>query len=268
MKQTTTRAGVSLIIPVLNEETSLQSRLADLQVLLSDQYEVIVVDGGSSDRTVEIASDYATVVMSAPPGRARQMNRGASAASGQLLWFVHADTKLDKTALSELSNLSHQQGSNPFWGRFDVRVEAKPRIYRCIETLMNWRSRFTGIATGDQAIFVSTELFRQCGTYRDIPLMEDIDLSARLQKIVRPHCLRTRVSTSARRWQKNGVSRTVIKMWALRLGFFLGVAPERLVKWYYPSLVNNTGSPPMRNRYRSADTHDSNQQKSDVEPRI
>lgn len=255
--------SISLVIPVLNEAETLEERLGLLCDLLNGDHEIIVVDGGSEDCTVSIASRYATRVLFAPAGRARQMNLGGSVATGQVIWFVHADTQVTPIAIDTLQTLAITRKHSHYWGRFDVRIDATPTIYRCIEFMMNWRSRTTGIATGDQAIFVSAELFHQVEGYREIPLMEDIELSSRLGRIARPQCLHHTVKTSARRWQQHGVVRTVFKMWGLRLGYFLGLHPEQLVKWYYPALANLQEKPSVNQGQCAGVSRDSGVRESD-----
>lgn len=260
-----TVSQISIVIPVLNESETLHQRLSELRELIGNDAEIIVVDGGSTDHTVNIARSHSLQVLSERPGRARQMNSGAVAATGELIWFIHADTRITPAAIAELLKVLSTCPSESCWGRFDVHIDATPSIYRCIEAFMNWRSRLTGIATGDQAIFVNADLFHRVGAYRDMPLMEDIDLSARLCKVVRPSCLRARVQTSARRWQQHGVLRTILKMWSLRLGYFLGIAPERLVKWYYPALAKVPRGGASGSRSDTVSSSHSEQRNSDVD---
>jgi rSAM/selenodomain-associated transferase 2 len=221
----------SIIVPVLNEAALVGDALARLQPFRERGHEVIVVDGGSRDATAANAAGLADRVLVAPPGRARQMNAGAAAASGAVLIFLHVDTRLPPDA-DRLIDMA-LDGPAYVWGRFDVRLSGRAPLLRVIETLMNWRSRLTGIATGDQAIFVETSEFRAIGGYADLPLMEDIDFSRRLNCGSRPACLRDTVVASSRRWEARGILRTVLLMWTLRLAFYLGVSPARLHRWYY-----------------------------------
>lgn len=193
--------------------------------------EIIVVDGGSKDETVEFARGLADRVLIAPPGRASQMNAGARAARGEILLFPHADTLLPLRA-GELI-VDGLTRSSRGWGRFDVRLAGRHPMLRVIERAMNLRSRLTGIATGDQAIFVRRSLFERVGGYPEIALMEDVALSRRLKREGPPLCLRVPVVTSSRRWERDGILRTVLLMWSLRLAFFLGVDANRLARLYY-----------------------------------
>ena len=190
---------------------------------------MIVVDGGSNDATVSLAEAKADRVLSAPRGRASQLNQGAKQAKGELLVFLHADTLLPEDAENLL------QGSMLtalVWGRFDVRLSGSKRLLRVVEFFMNTRSRLTGIATGDQAIFVTRQLFELAGGFPDIELMEDISFSSTLKKICPPTCLRQKVLTSSRRWEEYGIIKTVLSMWSLRLRYALGVSAARLNREY------------------------------------
>ena len=229
MSQNSTTARVSVIVPVLNEAQRLQSFLEHLQLFRRQGAEVIVCDGGSTDGTPGIARSGADRVLDGQKGRAVQMNTAARAASGDLLLFLHADTSLPRDALERIEG---SLNSGYGWGRFDVRLSGQGLLFRLIETLMNLRSRWTGIATGDQALFVTRELFRSKGGFPEIPLMEDIEMSSRLKRYGSPACLRSRVRVSGRRWEKQGVLRTVLLMWALRASYALGVDPARLARWY------------------------------------
>jgi rSAM/selenodomain-associated transferase 2 len=222
------RPWLSIILPVLNEAPTLVEALHRLESWRAAGAEVIVVDGGSTDQSRELAAAGADRVLAAPRGRATQMNAGAAASAADLLLFLHADTALPAAAQAALRALPQA----PCWGRFDVELDAPGLALRVVAAMMNWRSRLTGIATGDQAIFVSRGLFERCGAYPPIPLMEDIALSAQLRRLCKPACLRPRVRTSARRWVQGGVLRTVLLMWGLRLAYFMGVAPARLAVWY------------------------------------
>lgn len=217
---------ISIVIPVRNEARTLAAVLAPLQGWRDRGHEIIVVDGYSADASAALAEPLCDRLVHAAPRRATQMNAGAALASGDLIVFLHADTVLPPDAEAALDAAAGVDSD--YWGRFDVRLDARGPVYRVIETLINWRSRVSGIATGDQAIFVSRALFERSGGFPRIALMEDIALSAKLRRYVRPVCCRTRVRTSARRWQRDGVAATILKMWYLRAAFFLGVSPERL----------------------------------------
>jgi rSAM/selenodomain-associated transferase 2 len=221
---------LSIVVPVLNEAETIAGHLEGLAPLRARGAEVIVVDGGSDDDTPNLARARADLVLAAERGRASQMNAGARAAAGDILLFLHADTRLPPGA-DDLARRALASGKR-FWGRFDVRIEGRHRLLGLVAALMNRRSRLTGIATGDQAIFVSRPAFEAVGGYPDIPLMEDIVLSRRLKRLSRPACLAARVTTSGRRWEKNGVLRTILTMWRLRLSFALGADPQALALAY------------------------------------
>jgi rSAM/selenodomain-associated transferase 2 len=220
---------LSIIVPALNEAGCIRELLRQLQALRAQGHEVIVVDGGSCDATVALAQPLVDQLLPAPAGRALQMNIGARAARGRVLWFVHADTRVpDKAAQVIIDSVAHAAG----WGRFDVRLSGDRLLLRLVERMMNWRSRITGIATGDQGIFVTRELFERVGGFAALPLMEDIDLSRRLKREQRPLCLRDTLTSSSRRWEQKGIIRTIALMWVLRLAYFLGVPPARLAMHY------------------------------------
>ena len=223
---------ISIIVPVLNEA----ERLGALRGLLGEAqslgHQVIVVDGGSRDDSRRVALEITPAVIDCARGRALQMNAGAAAADGDLLLFLHADTRLQPGALEALLAHWKRQGE-AFWGRFDVRLDGDHWLYRVIERMMNLRSRLTGIATGDQAICISRALFLRTGGFPNIPLMEDVAFCKRLRKQARPARLLPPVVVSTRRWAHDGIIATTLLMWRLRLSYFLGVDPERLARIYY-----------------------------------
>ena len=234
---------ISIIMPMLNESASVQPTLMPLQPFRHQGCEVIVVDGGSDDDSCSLAEplcDRLIQLGSAQSGRANQMNEGADVAQGQLLVFLHADTRMEGSGVRQLFALAAQ--GQVLWGRFSVKLEASHSVYRLIERLINLRSRMTGIATGDQAIFVRRALFEKINRYPLIPLMEDVALSRRLGGVARPLCLKHAVVTSARRWQSQGVVRTIVLMWWLRFAFWLGVDPHRLARWYRVRKVETDAS--------------------------
>jgi len=221
---------LSIIVPCLNEADGIAATLGALAPMRARGAEVIVVDGGSRDATVARAGPLADAVISAPRGRALQMNAGAARAHGEILLFLHADTLLPDAADALI--VDGLQRSRRGWGRFDVDIAGHNPLLRVVAALMNVRSRVTGIATGDQAIFVTRSLFTAAGGYPDIPLMEDVALSGRLKNFGPPLCLRHRLTTSGRRWEKNGVLRTILLMWRLRLAYRLGADPRKLAVRY------------------------------------
>lgn len=222
--------SLSIVIPVYNEAEEVALGLAALQPLRALGAEVIVVDGGSQDETVGIATPLADQLIVSERGRARQMNAGAALASRHWLLFLHIDTRLPSN-MSEV--VMAWDFSHASWGFFSVRIMADGMAYRVIEWLMNRRSYYTGIGTGDQCQFVAREVFKTIGGFADIPLMEDIEISKRLKRVARPLFVITKVETSARKWRREGLTRTVLLMWRLRIGYFLGVSPQRLAAKYY-----------------------------------
>ena len=222
---------IAIILPVLNEEARIAAGLTLLQPLRRQNCELIVVDGGSGDQTVTLAEPLADRVILGHKGRAAQMNAGARQASGDILWFLHADS-LPPPDVATLLRAALAR-TDRRWGRFDVRLSGRHPLLRVVETLMNVRSRLTGIATGDQGIFVRRDLFEQVGGYPAIALMEDIALSRLLKRQGRPVCLRQRLTTSSRRWERDGILCTILLMWRLRLAYFFGADPDRLARIYY-----------------------------------
>lgn len=244
---------LSIIVPALNEAGAIEAALRPLQAWRSAtgttgtsaaKVEIIVADGGSSDATMKLARPLADQVICAPRGRARQMNAGAAASSGDALLFLHADTILPEAApraiLEALSLMDPHpptlSGRPPLagkcWGRFDVVICGAPAMLGVIAWCMNRRSRLTGIATGDQALFMTRAAFDAAGGFPDQPLMEDIAMCKRLKRQSAPACLMAKVITSGRRWEQRGVWRTIWLMWRLRLAYFLGTSPEYLVARY------------------------------------
>ncbi|MFK5970667.1 MAG: TIGR04283 family arsenosugar biosynthesis glycosyltransferase [Candidatus Marithrix sp.] len=220
---------ISIIIPTLNEQTIIAQNLLELQSLRKIGHEIIVVDGGSTDDTCRIAKPLADKSLLTESGRANQMNLGAESAQNEVLLFLHVDTFLPTNATSLISqNLTEKQN----WGRFNVRLSGANKLLRIVERMMNWRSCWTGIATGDQAIFVQRDLYQQVQGFPNIPLMEDIAFSKRLKKYSSPICIKEPVITSSRRWEQNGIFKTILLMWKLRLAYALGVNPHKLKKYY------------------------------------
>jgi rSAM/selenodomain-associated transferase 2 len=221
---------LSIILPVLNEGERIAPALARLQPLRARGVEVIVVDGGSRDATAARAEALADLVVASPRGRAMQMNAGAAASSGDVLLFSHADTQLPANADALIR--AELQQKTCVWGRFDVQIEGRSKLLPLVASAMNVRSRLSGIATGDQAIFITREAFVAVGRFPDIALMEDIAISRKLKRLSRPACIRTPVVTSGRRWDEHGALRTIMLMWSLRLAYFLGTHPNRLARRY------------------------------------
>ena len=220
---------LSIIIPVRNEAAVLLEQLRPLQALRKQGHELILVDGQSSDGSPQAATSLVDKLLSSKPGRATQMNLGAAQAQGEVLLFLHADTRLPEAADTLISQalIGHD------WGRFNVRLSGQHVLLRIVERMMNLRSCLTGIATGDQGIFVRRERFEQIGGYPELPLMEDIEISKRLRQACgRPACIRTPLTTSSRRWEQHGILRTIVMMWRMRLLWFCGVPAERLAAQY------------------------------------
>jgi rSAM/selenodomain-associated transferase 2 len=220
---------LSIVVPALNEAENIASTLSPLQALRARGVEVIVADGGSTDATRAIAQPLADNVIDSAPGRARQMNAGAAASSGGALLFLHADSRLpvdaDRHVVAALS-AAH-------WGRFDVSISGAHAMLPVIAWFMNHRSRLTGIATGDQGIFVTREALDRVSGFPDQPLMEDVEICARLKRLSPPACLAARIETSGRRWERHGVWKTILLMWWLRLRYFFGASPADIHRAYY-----------------------------------
>jgi len=218
--------SISIVIPVLDEADHIGSLLKRLP----NGLEVIVVDGGSKDSTVDLAFSLGYKVISSARGRAIQMNAGAAQTKGEVLVFLHADCMLPRDFDREISVFSF---SDRAWGRFDVRIDSQHVMFRIIERMINLRSRLTGICTGDQAIFVRRSAFEAIDGLPVIPLMEDIDVSKRLKKLSRPYIINSPVQTSARRWLKGGIFKTILMMWRFRFVYFFGASSESLAQEYY-----------------------------------
>jgi rSAM/selenodomain-associated transferase 2 len=219
---------VSFVIPVLNEEAGIAALLQDLRRRYPGS-ELIVVDGGSSDQTVAAAMPLSDQLLLAEPGRARQMNLGGQVAKSEYVLFLHADSCPGIDA----EGLEACLARGPQWGFCRVRLSGSRAMFRIIEWFMNQRSRLSRVATGDQMLFLRASLFQHTGGFDAIPLMEDIAYCKRLRRLARPLVISVPVTTSSRRWEEQGVARTVLRMWLLRLAYFLGVPPAHLWRHYY-----------------------------------
>lgn len=221
---------LSIIVPTLNEASEIKNALAALQELRRSGTEIVVADGGSDDGTPALARELADRVVASPRGRAAQMNAGAAAARGDIFLFLHADTRLPDRADRLVTEAL--RGATSCWGRFDVTLIGRSRLLPLVAAMMNWRSRLTGICTGDQSLFVTRQAFEAVGGFPELPLMEDIAMSKRLKRLSRPIPLRARVRTSGRRWDRDGPFRTALLMWGLRLAYFFGADPALLARLY------------------------------------
>lgn len=225
---------ISVVIPVVNEKNNLSTLLPALQPLRAAGHELIVVDGGSTDDSMLLASGYVDKLLVSLCGRARQMNCGAAQASGEVLLFLHADSRLPENATVLIQN-AIKQGAR--WGRFKVQIHDNALLLRIVSWLMNSRSLLTGIVTGDQGMFVRRDLFEQVAGFADIPLMEDIEISSRLKISSKPTCVPGRILTCSRRWRQNGILKTIFSMWRFRLQYWVGVSADHLVVRYYPQMT-------------------------------
>ena len=221
---------LSVIVPMLNEAEQLPELLVHLLPLQRAGHEIIFADGGSTDGSATLSEEAGFNVLHTARGRAKQMNAGAAQASGDVLLFLHADTRLPQGAVRHIEQALSHEGC--CWGRFDVCITSRLFMLRVVSRLMNWRSRLTGIATGDQAIFVRRTVFDQLQGFPDQPLMEDVELSKRLRAFSRPSCIAHCVATSGRRWEMRGVWHTILLMWRLRWAYWRGVPASELVKAY------------------------------------
>ncbi len=221
---------LTIIVPTLNDSAQLAHTLSNLQTLRTRGVRVVVVDGGSADESVASAAPLADIVMHAQQGRASQQNSGAAIATSEVLLFLHADTTLPPDSDTLITRALCEK--NHVWGRFDIVFDVSTPMLRVVAWMMNARSRLTGIATGDQAIFVRRDAFNDVGQFPAIDLMEDIALSKKLKMLSPPVCLRERVTTSSPRWREQGVWRTIVLMWWLRFAYLIGVSPLRLARWY------------------------------------
>ena len=225
------RCRLSIIVPALDESACIETTLRSLQSERAKGAEIIVVDGGSGDDTAQRARPLADRVIVTEAGRGAQMNVGARLASGRTLLFLHADTRMSPAAFAALDAALRARKER--WGRFDLSIEGRAALLRVVARMISLRSRFTGIATGDQGIFVARALFERVGGYREIALMEDVALCASLKRAAgRPLCIAERICTSGRRWERKGTWRTIVLVWRLRLQFWLGHDPAVLARHY------------------------------------
>lgn len=222
--------SVSIIIPVLNEEEPIYGLLQQLQRYRNQGHEVIVVDGGSTDKTVSISQSLADKVIQSKAGRAVQMNNGASQASFDILWFVHADTLVPDNAVERIQYYLSKDKNQ--WGRFNIKLSGSHVLFRIIERMINIRSCVSGIATGDQGIFVNKNIFEVVKGFSNLPLMEDVELCKRLKSISSPVCAKEVLTTSSRRWEQNGILSTVVLMWRLRFLYWMGISADKLADQY------------------------------------
>lgn len=239
----------SIIIPTLNEEKTILSSLLVLQPL-RNECEIIIVDGDSIDNTRILAAPLADKVITSALGRSKQMNNGARHAARDVLIFLHVDTCLPENALQLIQEKISRNGQ---WGRFDIQLSGNHFMLIVIAQMMNWRSRLTGIATGDQVIFVTRPAFEKAGQYPEINLMEDIAICKALKKISPPICLKAKVISSGRRWERNGIYKTILLMWSLRLRYFFGADPKKLAFFYSHSVFTRLKFSCLRGQKKSLD---------------
>lgn len=227
---------LSIVVPALDEAAIIAATLQTLAPLRARGAEIIVVDGGSSDGTAALARPFADRVIAGPRNRGAAMNAGAALCTGDVLLFLHADTTLpdraDHLIAAALALRPSDRPGGRVWGRFDLRIAGRHPLLALVALMISWRSRLTGIATGDQAIFLTRKAFWSVGGFPDLPLMEDIALSRKLKCLSRPSCIAAPAVTSGRRWDYHGLWHTIALMWRLRLAYYLGVEPARLALAY------------------------------------
>jgi rSAM/selenodomain-associated transferase 2 len=223
---------IAIVVPVFNEALAVPrflAHVADSKVTENQDFELVFVDGGSTDNTTALIQDAGLRVISSPKGRAWQMNAGAAQTTGDVLLFLHADTQLPQNALKAITT---SLAGKICWGRFDVRIAGKPWMLGVVARMMNWRSRLTGIATGDQAMFMTRTAYQAIGGFPEQALMEDIEASRRLRQLSRPACISSPLVTSGRRWESKGVWTTIFLMWRLRWAYWRGQNPKQLAELY------------------------------------
>lgn len=223
---------IAIVVPVFNEALILPrliGHLITLKEAANQDFELVFVDGGSTDNTMALIEDAGLRVINSAKGRAWQMNTGAAQTAADVLLFLHADTQLPNNSLKSVAS---SLVDNIYWGRFDVRIAGKPWMLGVVARMMNWRSRLTGIATGDQAMFMTRDAFQKIGGFPEQPLMEDIEASLRLRQLSRPACVASPVITSGRRWETRGVWTTIVLMWRLRWAYWRGQNPQKLAELY------------------------------------
>lgn len=223
---------IAIVVPVFNESLVLPRLISDLAKLkggASSDFELVFVDGGSTDNTAALIQAAGLHVLNSPKGRAWQMNTGATQTTGDVLLFLHADTQLPQNAIKTIAACLV---GGICWGRFDVRITGKPWMLAVVSRMMNWRSRLTGIATGDQAMFMTRSAYQAIGGFPELALMEDIEASRRLRQLSRPACIVSPVITSGRRWEARGVWTTIFLMWRLRWAYWRGENPQKLGELY------------------------------------
>jgi len=225
--------ALSVVIPVRNDAPNLAGVLDELTVAAAPGVEILVVDGGSDDGSADTARRAGARVISTPPGRGPQLAAGCAAAGGRWLWLLHADSRNVLPALRYLQNLARRGEGSGGWGRFEVAFEPSSPGLAVVARAMAWRSRLTGICTGDQGIFVRRDVLARIGGVPAQPLMEDVELSRRLKRLARPLCPRIALTTSSRRWRRDGLLRTILRMWGFRLRYWLGADPAQLARSYY-----------------------------------
>jgi rSAM/selenodomain-associated transferase 2 len=218
---------LSIVVPIYNEEQQLPELARHLEQFAD--CDIILVDGGSGEKSVALAKALGLKVIGSAKGRAAQMNAGAAECTGDVILFLHADTRLPDNAVLEIFDATD---SGAMWGRFDVAITGEHWLLAIVARMINWRSRVSKVATGDQGIFIVRRLFESTGGYAQIPLMEDVELCKRLRRLYPPACLPAKVQTSGRRWESRGLVRTIVLMWYLRLAYWLGVSPKRLAQLY------------------------------------